>query len=263
MKKGKLLLNILIIVVAIFFAYKLYDFLHTKADQKESIQIYSSLKDLKPVKEEAVVKVDEDIEEDEDDDFDIDFGQLKLVNEDIIAWISDGGSIDYPIVQGKDNYKYLYTAATGKRNVAGAIFMDYRNQNIADPLVLIYGHEMDNKTMFGTLHEFKREPEHLDFTFTTEEGVFESKAVVAGIISGETYINPKDYDSFEKLQRFYKLIKDNAVYDSGYELEEDDKIIALITCTYERKNVRLVVLTVYKEKDEDGKSKEIQVEDDM
>lgn len=260
MKKGKLLLNILIIVVAIFFAYKLYDFFHTKADQKESIQIYSDLKDLKPVKEEAAVKVDENIEE-EDDDFDIDFGKLKSVNEDIIAWISDGGSIDYPIVQAQDNYKYLYTAATGKRNVAGAIFMDYRNMSIADPLVLIYGHEMDNKTMFGTLHEFKREPEHLDFTFTTEEGEFETKALVAGIISGETYINPKDYDSFEKMQRFYKLIKDNAVYDSGYELEEDDKIIALITCTYERKNVRLVVLTVYNDKN--SKSKEIQVEDDM
>lgn len=260
MKKGKLLLNILIIVVAIFFAYKLCDFFHTKADQKESVQIYSDLKDLKPVKEEVAVKVDENIEE-EDDDFDIDFGQLKSVNEDIIAWISDGGSIDYPIVQAQDNYKYLYTAATGKRNVAGAIFMDYRNMSIADPLVLIYGHEMDNKTMFGTLHEFKREPEHLDFTFTTEEGEFETKALVAGIISGETYINPKDYDSFEKLQRFYKLIKDNAVYDSGYEFEEDDKIIALITCTYERKNVRLVVLTVYNDKN--SKSKEIQVEDDM
>ena len=123
--------------------------------------------------------------------------------------------------------------------------MDYRNISIADPLVLIYGHEMDNDTMFGTLHEFKREPKHLDFTFTTEDGEIKSKAVLAGIISGETYINPRDYDSFEKRQQFYKLIKDNAVYDSGYELEEDDKLIAFITCTYERKNVRLMVVTVY------------------
>ena len=85
----------------------------------------------------------------------------------------------------------------------------------------------------------------MDFTFTTEDGEIKSKAVLAGIISGETYINPRDYDSFEKRQQFYNLIKDNAVYDSGYELEEDDKLIALITCTYERKNVRLVVVTVY------------------
>ena len=244
MKKGKLLLNILIIVVAIFFAYKLYDFLHTKADQKESIQIYSSMQDLKPVKERAANVVGEK-KDYEAGSHSIDFSSLKSINPDILAWISDGGRIDYPFVQGKDNYKYLYTAANGERNIAGAIFMDYRNISIADPLVLIYGHEMDNDTMFGTLHEFKREPKHLDFTFTTEDGEIKSKAVLAGIISGETYINPRDYDSFEKRQQFYKLIKDNAVYDSGYELEEDDKLIALITCTYERKNVRLVVVTVY------------------
>ena len=232
-RKFKWILNILIIVVGVFFAYQLYSYSKTKSDQKKSIDIYNFIED------KALVIKNENKEES------IDFDYLKSINADIFAWIkSEEGSIDYPVMHCKDNYKYLYTAANGERNVAGGIFMDYRNVSIDDSLVLIYGHEMNNRTMFGSLFDYKNSPTKTGFNFYVEGKKFKTRAVLAGIISGEEYINPKDYMDFDKRKSFFNLIKKNAVYDEGYELKEDDNIIALVTCTYERKNSRLVVVTI-------------------
>ena len=42
----------------------------------------------------------------------IDFSCLKGINEDIIGWLMfDGNGISYPVLQGTDNRKYLYTLA--------------------------------------------------------------------------------------------------------------------------------------------------------
>lgn len=233
MRKFKWILNILIIVVGVFFAYQLYSYSKTKFDQKKSIEIYNFIED------KALVIKNENKEES------IDFDYLKSINADIFAWIkSEEGSIDYPVMHCKDNYKYLYTAANDERNVAGGIFMDYRNVSIDDSLVLIYGHEMNNRTMFGSLFDYKNSPTKTGFNFYVEGKKFKTRAVLAGIISGEEYINPKDFMDFDKRKSFFNLIKKNAVYDEGYELKEDDNIIALVTCTYERKNSRLVVVTI-------------------
>lgn len=233
MRKFKWILNILIIVVGVFFAYQLYSYSKTKSDQKKSIEIYNFIED------KALVIKNENKEES------IDFDYLKSINADIFAWIkSEEGSIDYPVMHCKDNYKYLYTAANCERNVAGGIFMDYRNVSIEDPLVLIYGHEMNNRTMFGSLFDYKNSSTKTGFNFYVEGKKFKTRAVLAGIISGEEYINPKDYMDFDKRKSIFNLIKKNAVYDEGYELKEDDNIIALVTCTYERKNSRLVVVTI-------------------
>jgi len=80
------------------------------------------------------------------------------INPDYVGWLKiDGTNIDFPVVRGNDNEKYLTTTFRGEENILGAVFMDYRN--IADsPHIIIYGHqardEQDNRLLFGSLHEF-------------------------------------------------------------------------------------------------------------
>lgn len=86
----------------------------------------------------------------------IDFTPLWEENEDIYAWITvPGTDVDYPILQGEeDNYYLTHNVDhTGPR--PGAI---YTNKDTAkdfkDFAIVIYGHDMNNGTMFGTLRRF-------------------------------------------------------------------------------------------------------------
>jgi len=77
-------------------------------------------------------------------------------NPDFVGWILiDGTPINYPVVQGTDNVKYLHTTFLGQSNPAGSIFMDYRAvQGFDTPLAIIYGHNMRDGSMFAPLHQF-------------------------------------------------------------------------------------------------------------
>lgn len=77
----------------------------------------------------------------------------KEINADYVGWLAvPGAGVDYPIVQGADNTKYLNTTFEGESNSTGAIFMDYRNTDgLASPHVVIYGHNMKDGTMFAGL----------------------------------------------------------------------------------------------------------------
>lgn len=246
MKRSKILINILIIITSLFLIYKVYSYIDLKRQEKESVDIYKEIEkkvSKKDNKDEDHANGEADLAKEEAKK--VDFDALEAINKDIVCWLeSDEGSIDYPVVKGRDNYYYLYRAANGKRNLVGSIFMDYRNESIDDPMVMIYGHMIKNGTMFASLHKFKDNPSETGFTIYTREQDFRTTCTLAARISGETYINPKDYKTFKQRKKFYNFLKKHAVYDTNYELKEDDKIINFVTCTYEANNQRLIVLSI-------------------
>jgi len=88
--------------------------------------------------------------------------EMRQINNDYVAWIQiDGTGIDYPVVRGSDNSKYIKTSFTGEQNIAGAVFMDYRNtgnmtSNIAGefmPHIILFGHNLQQGGMFSDLHK--------------------------------------------------------------------------------------------------------------
>jgi len=102
------------------------------------------------------------------------FDELVSLNRDFIGWIIAGHSIDYPVVRGNDNDKYINTTFTGNRNTAGAIFMDYRHTDGFDePVSVIYGHNTRDRTMFSSLASYL-DPDymrnHPHIYITTREG---------------------------------------------------------------------------------------------
>lgn len=93
----------------------------------------------------------------------VDFDGLKSQNEDITGWIDiPGTSITYPVVQAADNDYYLNRGINRLRSGSGAIFMDCRNSDdLSDDNTIIYGHNMRNGSMFGSLRKYK-ESEYRD-----------------------------------------------------------------------------------------------------
>ena len=78
------------------------------------------------------------------------------ITDDMVAWITiDDTNIDYPVMQGSDNVKYLNTDPFGEYSLSGSIFLDSRNApDFTDSYSLIYGHHMEYGKMFGALDDF-------------------------------------------------------------------------------------------------------------
>ena len=84
------------------------------------------------------------------------FSELQAINPDVFAWLCVyGTNIDYPVVQGEDNVKYVNCDAQGKHSLAGALFLDANSaRSFSDFSSIIYGHHMEKQTMFGEIGLF-------------------------------------------------------------------------------------------------------------
>ena len=119
------------------------------------ISLYLLIKDFCEFKEsnEASTKLIEEviIEDNNEEKSVIDWQKLENINKDIIGWIKiENTNIDYPILKDDDNLKYLKHSFDGKYNNNGSIFT-LNESPFEDNTTLIYGHNMNNKTMFGSV----------------------------------------------------------------------------------------------------------------
>ena len=75
---------------------------------------------------------------------------------DMMAWITiDDTNIDYPVMQGDTNTKYLNMNPYGDYSLSGSIFLDSRNSpKFTDDYSILYGHHMEYGSMFGALDDF-------------------------------------------------------------------------------------------------------------
>lgn len=91
--------------------------------------------------------------------FEVDFDGLKAQNPDVAAWIQIPAlEVSYPVVKGTDNEYYLHHMFDGQEHKNGSIFIDYHNQaDFTDHNTIIYGHNMKNGSMFGTLSRYQEE----------------------------------------------------------------------------------------------------------
>lgn len=173
----------------------------------------------------------------------IDFGALKQTNPEVVGWIYIPGTVvDYPVVQADNNSKYLNRTFYGKRNKAGAIFVDSRNKpDFTDDNTILYGHNMNNKSMFHMLLKYAKQDfydNHKIIYYYTEDGVFEMRVFTA--------FTTKPVDSFTNInfsakEDNLKTLAKRAVIQSDEHIDGDENIISLSTCAYGFKDARFVV----------------------
>ena len=82
-----------------------------------------------------------------------DFERLYEINPDLVCILNIPSlNLMYPVVQGTDNEEYLTHTFEGNKNPAGCLFLDYENDlSCTDKNILIYGHNMKDGSMFGSL----------------------------------------------------------------------------------------------------------------
>lgn len=81
-----------------------------------------------------------------------DWNLLKKQYPGIVGWLSCPGTrLNYPIMQSSDNSYYLTHLADGTEDRHGAVFLDYRNTRLAASHAIVYGHNMNDGSMFHSL----------------------------------------------------------------------------------------------------------------
>ena len=166
---------------------------------------------------------------------------LKAINPDFIGWIRiNGTDIDYPVVQGTDNDKYLTTTFTGESNPSGTIFMDAECKSGFTFFSVLHGHNMRDGSMFAGLHNFLNgyfRTMHSEITiFSPDDGVlvFDVFAVKVTNIHDELFDLPlKDLNSKARYFNEFGFTLEN--------LQESIDILVLATCTDGHRDERLLV----------------------
>lgn len=175
---------------------------------------------------------------------DIGWDSLHEENEDIYAWIYvPDTTVDYPVLQHPtDNAYYLNHNIDGSRGYPGCIYTeDFNRRDFTDPHTVIYGHNLRDKTMFSSLHNFEDEAlfgeDHYIFIYT-EDYVYVYQVFAAyefrGIHLLDNYDLTNEYVYEQYLKDIFRLPDTStrtANIRDDVEVTREDRIITLSTCT--------------------------------
>ena len=177
---------------------------------------------------------------------DINFANLKEINSDIVSWlIVDGTNINYPIVQTKDNSYYLNHDFNKMSTINGWTFIDYRNNpNMNDNNTIFYGHNLYNKTAFGSIsnlfsNKWYNESNH-KIIVLTESSKYEYEIFSLYYSEADSSYLRTNYESSEKYQEFLNSIKEKSVKNFSVDVTSNDRIITLSTCTDDNNGRKVV-----------------------
>lgn len=240
----------IIIMLLIIFICSMILFIRIKLDEykdnKKQMEVSKVLETIKIPKESITPEKTER---------QLQIEELQKRNADIVGWIEiEGTSINYPVLQGKDNDYYLTHTYTREYSKNGSIFLDKDYDfSIPSSNLLIYGHNNKNGKMFEELMKYKEEEFYLNhntirFTTNKEDCNYEIIAVFKSRVyyTNETnvfryyyFINAKNEQEYNK---YIEQSKKASIYDIETSAKYGEQLLTLSTCDYSRENGRFVVV---------------------
>lgn len=198
---------------------------------------------------------------------------LTRKNKDIVGWLKIFNTkVDYPVFKDpgevwedepyygnkyhEPNSFYLERDMNGEFFRAGSLFMDYRDDFGADEdeqseNIVIYGHNMANNTMFGSIRRYRQ-----DYGFFEQAPFVEFSSnycdydyVICGcIITGGSwfsdflYWNMEELDSKEDFDYYINCMRAKQLFETGVDVRYGDKLLTLSTCYADEDNSRFLVI---------------------
>ena len=175
-------------------------------------------------------------------------------NQKLIGWIKiDDTNIDYPVMQCEDNEFYLSHNFDSEEDKAGALFLDYNNNVLADnDNYIIYGHHLSNGKMFASLENYESESyynshKYIRFDTIFEPGLYQVMYAFRSRVYNEDEVVFKYYqfidaNSEEEFYSYMDEMESIAFYDTGVRAVYGDTLLTLSTCDYQETNGRFVVV---------------------
>lgn len=225
------IISVIVIITSLYFIYLWH------IDNKNSNEILEKIFDELEISNETVT-IDNNMQSNM---MKIEFNKLLTMNSDTIGWIKiKGTNINYPVVQAKDNDFYLTHSFDKSYNKSGWIFSDYTNKSlkydILDQNTVIYGHNRENNSMFGTLsnvltEDWRKDVDNQYINFSTLNKNMIWQVFSTYTIDSEDYYIQTNFVSKNEYKTFLKTVKSRSIYNFGIDLSTEDKILTLSTCT--------------------------------
>ncbi|MBY0753924.1 class B sortase [Clostridium sardiniense] len=220
MKKA---INTLLLIAIIFSLYKVVTKIN---DYNKSKNTYEKIQDVKS----------------NSNDFS---KELMKINEDYKMWIEvPNTNINYPVVQGKDNDFYLNHDFNRKESSSGAIFIDYKNDIDKDKNIVIYGHNMKNKSMFQNLMKFKDEEfwKNNNKIILTIDGKKYEYEIFSAYVNNVNNVEFKfDFRNDDEYLKYLQEIKEKSIFSRDTDIISNERIVTLSTCSYENDDARMII----------------------
>lgn len=181
----------------------------------------------------------------------VDFAALWEQNPDVYAWITVPGTlVDYPVLQHPaDDEYYLNHTIDHRAGLPGSIYSESLHpKDFSGVHTILYGHNMKNDTMFGSLHsyadpDFFAEHPYVYIHLPDRTLLYEIFAAVKFQSTYlPNYLNYEDETDFETYVEELKASPGNTA--SGREVPFGSRILTLHTCIGNDKNHRYLVTAV-------------------
>lgn len=233
--KNKICIVVILVLTAIF-AVSTYIFVSDTLDDKKQIDEFESIA-------QAV--------EDSGQCSNNKYADLYAQNNDFIGWIKIKDTvIDYPVMQSKDSPNFYLDHNSNKEYSRFGVPYMQENCNLQSDNIVIYGHNMKNKSMFNGLTKYKDKDfynahRYIQLDTLSEQRKYEvicAFKTVAYANNGFKYYEFVDADSQEDFSAYIEKCQALSFYDTGVRAEYGDKLITLSTCEYSQNNGRFVVV---------------------
>ncbi len=255
-QKIKTILGALCVLICLVAAgYLAYYFATLKSNSAVYEDLQSSVMETTPTQaptqspEETATPTEEPVE------IPVDFDALHEINEDAYAWIEiPDTEVSYPIMRhATDNSYYLNYTIEKTYGLPGSIYTELCDAlDFSDFNTVIYGHNMANDTMFGSLNNYRNQTyfdEHSTIYIYTETEIREYQ-IFAAVVYDDRYIpyqyidtDPDDCQAF--LDSIYNNRNINDIINQDVEVTADSNLITLSTCIGDMPNNRYLVVAVY------------------
>ncbi len=192
------------------------------------------------------------------------FQTLHDQNPDVVGWLTVGDTVDEPVVQ-RDNEHYIKYNFFGEQDRNGTLFLNESNHLLPrDDVLLIHGHNMRSGDMFGKLLDYRKQEymkQHpltyftLAYTTGDEQDCYVPVAAfdASMLTYHKTYFDitqivfesqnasgePRQSPSF---QAYLDAIQKRSYWPSPVDVTVEDKLLMLITCSYEQEDGRFVLV---------------------
>ena len=236
-KYKKIILNI--VIYMILFLILIYS----------GIEIFKWYKDktnnqkiAEQIKSTVIIEEENKAENEKKEEYTVDFNKLKEQNNETVAWIKvNNTNVEYPVVKTTNNNFYLNHSFDKSKNSAGWIFADYKNKfDNTDKNIIIYGHNMKDNSMFGSLKnilnsDWYDNEENTNITLYTEHEKCIYKVFSVYKIENEDYYIKTKFSNDNEFEKFIKTLKKRSIKDFNTDVSKDDSILTLSTCANNNK----------------------------
>ncbi len=249
--KNNIVTIILLVIFGLIFLFSAYKLYEIVMFYNEGNQEYSALEELAMTT--AEVEGDEELGYEY---YYIDFEELLSINPDTIGWIrfDQPEIINYPIVQTTDNSTYLTKTFQSTDNNYGTLFVDVKNGGTFDDAnTIIYGHNMKNGSMFGSLDSYQDEEYYIEnpyfYIYTPDGKASKYQVCAVEIVSAVSDRYTISFASDEDYSSYINSMFSSDYYDTGAVVDTSSKLVTLSTCTSDDDSRLIVQGVKIEEKD--------------